>query len=152
MADIQDINELLKNATMAGGVDERSILKAEEALGIRFPPSYREFLSQFGAAFCTKLEISGLFNAGDDDDQSPLWSNVVTSTLQLRRASRGLIPNEYVPISDDGGDHTFYLDTSRCNAQDECPVIVLGPGADIVVVADDFFDFVSRSVKGCLSF
>jgi hypothetical protein len=63
-----------------------------------------------------------------------------------------MIPNEYVPISDNGGDYTYCLDTSRSNSQGECPVIVLGPGADAVVVADNFFDFVLRSFSGGLSF
>lgn len=152
MANIDDIRKLLETATVAGGASEESILEAEAQLGVRFTPSYRQFLSNFGAALCTGFELAGLFGVGNDNDRPPQWSNVVTATKQLRRASRGLIPNEYIPISDDGGDYTFYLDTSHSDDQGECPVIVLGPGADAVIVADDFFDFVKRSIDGSLSF
>lgn len=152
MAEIEDIRNRLEAATLAGGVDEEMIQEAEAKLGVRFPTSYRMFLSQFGAALCIGFEIAGLFDASGDDDEPPLWSSVVASTLQKRRASGGLIPNEYVAISDDGGDYTFYLDTSRIDAQGECPVVVLGPGADAVVVADGFFDFLSHSFAGTISF
>lgn len=151
MANIEDIKYLLEMATVSGGVDERSIQEAEERLGVRFPPTYRAFLSQFGAALCDGFRIEGLFVA-ENDDEPPLWANAVESTLQLRQASRGTIPREYVVISDDGGDYTYYLDTSRPDAQGECPVVVLGPGADSVIVAHDFVEFISRSFEGSLSF
>jgi hypothetical protein len=152
MADIEQIRKLLETSMLAGGVDADAIQDAEKSLGVQFPPSYRTFLSQFGAVLCTGFEIAGLFDANGDDDCPPLWSDVVTSTSQRRRVSGGLIPKEYVVISDDGGDYTFYLDTSRPDAQGECPVIVLGPGADAVVAADDFFDFLRRSFDGNVSF
>jgi hypothetical protein len=63
-----------------------------------------------------------------------------------------MIAKEYVPISDDGGDYTFYLDTAHLGPERECPVIVLGPGADAVIVADDFLDFVCRAFAGRISF
>jgi hypothetical protein len=151
MADLEQVEQLLASAMVAGPVDDKAIQVAESELSVRFPPSYRLFLSRFGAALCQGFRIEGLFEA-ENDDEPPLWSNVVTSTLQLRRGSQGQIPNEYVPVSDDGGDYTFYLDTTRADSQGECPVIVLGPGADSVVVAEDFFDFVVRSFENSLSF
>ncbi len=60
-----------------------------------------------------------------------------------------MIPHAYVAISSDGGDYTFYLDSGGGKGG-EHPVVVLGPGADAVVVATDFFDFVSRSSSGIL--
>jgi cell wall assembly regulator SMI1 len=152
VTDFEEVKELLLAATVAGGVDEESIRQAEAKLGIRFPPSYRAFVSHFGAALCRGFELAGLFDAGKDDDGPPLWSDVVAATTQRRRISGGLIPNEYVPVSDDGGDYTFFLDMSRANAEGECPVVAIGPGADAVVVAEDFFDFVKRSFEGSLSF
>jgi hypothetical protein len=152
MVDIEDIRKLLGTSTLAGGVDAIAIQAAEAKLGVRFSASYRTFLSDFGAALCTGFEIAGLFEADGGDDGPPLWLNVVTFTIQKRRFSGGLIPNGYVAISDDGGDYTFYLDTSRLDALGECPVVVLGPGADAVVVADDFFDFVRRFFEGSLTY
>ena len=152
MVNIKDIGELLGTATVAGGVNEEAIQEAEAELGIRFPPSYRRFLSHFGAAFGSGYEIAGLFEADNDDDRPPLWVNVVTSTLELRSDSHGEFPNEYIPFSGDGGDYEFYLDMSRSNAQGESPVIALDRGGHAVIIADDFLDFVRRSCDGSLSF
>jgi cell wall assembly regulator SMI1 len=151
MAAFEDVASLLECCEVAGPVSEERILAAEKELGIGFPRSYRRFLLTFGAAACGSFEIAGLF-LGEFEDEPPLWSDVVAYTKALRRASRGLIPSEYIAISDDGGDYKFYLDTSQTSAEGECPVVVLGPGADDVVVADDFAEFVIRSLKGDLSF
>ena len=151
MVHFDDVARLLSAATLAGGADEAAIQEAESKLGVRFPASYRWFLANCGAALCDGFEIAGLFDV-ENDGAPPLWSHVVTHTLQVRRACKGLIPNGYVPFSDDGGDHTFYLDTTRPNDQGEPPIVALGPGADAVVVARDFFDFVIRSFERTLSF
>jgi hypothetical protein len=98
------------------------------------------------------LEIAGLPAIDQSDHEPPLCSNVVTTTLQIRRSSRGLILNSYVFVSDDGGDYKFFLDSGRPNSNGECPVVVLGPGADAVVIAEDFCDFVIRSFEGTVSF
>ena len=63
-----------------------------------------------------------------------------------------MIPREYIEISGDGGDYTFYLDTGNPDANGDSPVIVLGPGRDAVVIADSFVDFVERAAFGRLSF
>jgi hypothetical protein len=152
MTDIESVRKLFEAATVAGGVDDGAIVDAERKLGIQFPHSYRQFLSHFGAASCSGFEIAGLFDAPNHADEPPLWSDVVISTLQIRRFFRGMFPNEYVKISDNGMDHKFYLDTSSSNAQGDCPVIALGPGADAVIVANDFFDFVRRSFAATLSY
>ena len=52
---------------------------------------------------------------------------------------------QYIPISDDGGDYTFYLDTGKTDASGESPVIVLGPGRDGVMVSPTFVEFVERT-------
>ena len=152
MAGIDVIEELLTRATLAGRVDEEMIRLAEAKLSVQFPTSYRLFLSRFGAAICPGFEIAGLFDVGGEDGGPPLFSDVVTGTLQKRRSSHGAFSSAYVPISDDGGDYTFCLATGSFNAAGECPVVVVGPGADSVVVADDFFAFLVRSFDGSIAF
>jgi antitoxin YobK len=147
MSDIGQIENLLTSCTLAGPADEEMIVSAQANLGVQFPQSYKAFLARFGAALCSGFEIAGLFRH-TKSDEPPLWSNVVTDT-QLRRKAG--IPKEFVAISDNGGDFTYYLDTSRFNAASECPVIVLGPGADGPVVADTFVDFVVRAFSGRLT-
>lgn len=151
MAELGDIAGLLAGALCAGPVHEERIRSAEAALGVHFPKSYKAFLAQYGAAGCSGFDIAGIFQ-NDNPDEPPQWSDVVTTTILLRQASRGLIPHAYIPISDDGTDYTFYLDTSRLSSENECPVVVLGPGADDVIVAEDFVDFVLRASTGTLNF
>jgi hypothetical protein len=98
----------------------------------------------FGAVFGNGFEISGL---DPDRRDPPLWSDVVDGTLGARSASRGHIPNHYILISDDGGDYSYYMDTSVTDSRGECPVIVLGPGAE-GVVARDFDEFLFLMATG----
>ena len=149
MADFKDIERLLETAAVAGPANEDLICSAEAELGVKFPPSYRQFLCRFGAAQGKGWELAGLFQNEGGDDEPPRWSDIITDTLQRRRYS---IPNEYLPVSDDGGDYTFYLDTGQAGSKGECPVVVLGPGADAVKVAEDYFDFVVRLAENRLSF
>jgi hypothetical protein len=65
-----------------------------------------------------------------------------------RKASRGHVPRDYVRISDDESENTFYLNTETMDERGDCPVIVLGPGLDGIIVADSFVAFVERSVRG----
>ncbi len=50
-----------------------------------------------------------------------------------------------VQFPPDRGDYMYYLDTDKLTAERECPVVVLGPGSEGVVIAKDFFDFVVRA-------
>lgn len=148
---VDDLSVLFADCDVAGPASDMAIAAAENALGVRFPVSYRGFLSTYGAVLCGGLEIAGLFE-GEYQDEPPLWSDVVTTTNGLRRASRGGIPASYIAISDDGGEYKFYIDVSQESSTGECPVVVLGPGAEGVVVADDFLDFVIRSLNEEISF
>jgi antitoxin YobK len=133
----------------AGPATEDLIVGAERRLGLIFPRSYRWFLLNYGAVIARGFWVAGVFHA---EDEPPAWSNVVTYTNQLRRASSGELPETYVAISDDGGDFKFYLDTARSSHAEECPVVMLGPGADEVPVAEDFFEFIVRASRGELPF
>lgn len=141
--------ELLENAIngdFAGPASEAMIQMAEAQLGVTFPNSYKAFLTRFGAAGCTGFDAAGLFV--QDNDEAPMWSDVV----RLNRSKHREIPRECIEISDDGTDYKYYLDTRRLNDDGECPVVVLGPGAEYVVVAENFVDFVIRRVNHQIEF
>src|SRR5882672_4626946 len=107
----------------SGPVAEADIAAAEAELGVRFPTSYRVFLKHFGAAWLpSSFEVAGLGPGRCTDPTPPLWEHVVDVTAQMRRASRGFIPHEYIRFSSDGGDYAFYLDTGKVDANGECPV------------------------------
>jgi len=131
------------NSRIAGPAAEPDIRLAEEALGVRFPPSYRLFLARCGAAVGDGLDLAGLF----EDDTSagpPLWNHVVRLTLRLRRAARGSLPPAYVAVSGDGCDCIHYIDTASHRPDGESPVVAMGPGAEAVTIADSFADYVIR--------
>lgn len=153
--DESHILERLRNAIgdgkYPGPVADADITDAEVTLGVRFPTSYRVFLRYFGAAWLPgSYVVAGLGPGRCTDPTPPLWEHIVDVTAQMRRASRGLIPKEYIPFSDDGSDYAFYLDTGNVDANGECPVVVLGPGRDGVIIAHSFVEFVQESVAGRL--
>ncbi len=146
-----DYDAVLSRATVSGHVEEAVIRKAETSLGVTFPPSYRAFLEEFGAALGDGFEIAGLFN-DEVDHGPPQWNHVVKRTLRIRRASGDRVPKGYIAVSGDGGDHIYYLDTTRKRQDGECPVIALGPGAEGVVIAEEFVEFVVRLSKREIAF
>src|SRR5262245_17949151 len=140
---------VLEKGRYAGPVPEADIVKAEETLSVRFPLSYRLFLRHFGAAWLrAPYEVAGLSPYRHTDPQPPLWVHVVDHTEIMRRAFRGQMPHAYVPISSDGGDYQFYLDTGKQDAIGESPVVVFGPGLDGVVVATSFVEFAEKAALG----
>src|ERR1700722_12849374 len=93
--------ERLRNAIgdgkYPGPVAEADIADAEETLGVRFPPSYRVFLKHFGAAWLpAPYEVAGLGPGRCTDPTPPLWMHVVDANARRQRASRGIIPIEYI--------------------------------------------------------
>jgi hypothetical protein len=147
MSDYSEMEAALAGLVVAGPVEEAVIAEAEQSLGVRFPPSYRFFLSKFGAAFGQGLDLAGLF-VQENQERPPLWVHVVDSTHELRHDSGGAIPKEYVPVSGDGCDLIYYIDTGRANADGESPLVALGPGADDLIIADSFLDYVVRTRRG----
>jgi len=104
-----------------------------------FPNSYRTFLQQFGAGNFYYHEIFGL-------PRDRLWGDVVMMN-QLRSRT---VPRHYVKVTEEGDDAGFYLDTSRMNAEGECPLVALGPGNETRVVADSFLDFLRQAREGLI--
>jgi hypothetical protein len=149
--DRDDMAAALADCDVAGPATPEMIADAERQLGVSFPSSYRWFLARYGAAVCKGFCVAGLFEA-TNEAETPYWPHVVTRTLQLRRAGDGHLPVAYVSISDDGGDYKYYLDTSRQTGEDECPVVVLGPGAEGLVVADEFGVFLKRAFEDNITF
>ncbi|HBL31088.1 MAG TPA: hypothetical protein DD490_30035 [Acidobacteria bacterium] len=150
MTTFEDISDRFKACLTAGPASEEMISAAQSQLGVRFPPSYRRFLETYGAALCPDIEIAGLFTVRDENEP-PLWSDVVTSNLQMHRAAR-LLSSGLVAISGDGGDYTYCLDTTSSQLGEECPVVALGPGVDCVLIGENFPDFVVRSFEGRVNF
>ena len=54
------LDDLHADAFSSGPASEASIAAAEQTLGLLFAPSYRLFLSRFGASLSTGCELYGL--------------------------------------------------------------------------------------------
>jgi hypothetical protein len=152
MTHTKQFEKYLESGIIAGPVSEEQIKEAERTLAVRFPPSYRAFLAKYGAALVDAIDIPGIYVVGDSKDGPPLWLDVVLTTKQTRRALKDRLPLDYVWISHDGCDHAFYLATSQFTDNGECPVVVLGPRADNVAIADNFVDFFIQRVENRLSY
>lgn len=136
----------------AGPVSDDVIEAAERELGVRFPKSYRAFLRHLGSAIMFSDYFDGLPLAlsNDGKSQSSYFTNVVESTKRAWRGATGHgdgIPRNLITLSSDGGDYYYYIDVSKRDDRDECPIVVIGPGADELVVADDFLDFVRKLAR-----
>ncbi|QDU99021.1 SMI1/KNR4 family protein [Lignipirellula cremea] len=125
----------------SGPAPEITVAAAEASLGLRFPPSYRQYLLRYGASLCSGFEIFGLPPVPDPGGQ-PQWSNTTESTLRLRPDG---LPENSIQISHDGMDHGYFLQCSLSDTSFEGPVIEWGPthgGGEIV--AAGFLDFVEQ--------
>lgn len=150
---IQQYEQARELIERAGGGDfegpkpESLVAKAENVLGVVFPPSYRHFLLQMGCGDFNGLEIYGLI--GDNFEESTV-PNGIWLTLHQRRAIN--LPPSCIIIGD-GGDGNFYaIDTNRVHADGESPVIRVSiDGKYRERVADSFGNYLLDSVRGVLN-
>lgn len=119
-----------------GPQDEALIAAAEQALGLRFPPTYRRFLRSYGCGNFGAAEVYGILKADFANSGVPdgIWY-----TLQERRDSA--LPQSYVVVYNDGTGGLYCLDTSRTDGTDEAAVVRYEPGgadqpAGEIVAAD----------------
>lgn len=126
---------------------EDRVDRAEQALGVRFPPTYRRFLLELGAGGIGSQKIYGLVNDDFADTRPP---QAVGLTLQLRRA--GQISDSVVVIYNLGQGSYYALDTARLGPGGEVPVVGFTPGLsspsdELEVVAPDFGTFFLEIVR-----
>ncbi len=139
----------LRGATWHGQVPESEIALAEERLGIRFPPSLRIFIAEYGAAFGNGVELAGLpICDRTSPEQSPQWSDLVEQNIRARENKYAPRPARYLEISNDGQDCTYLIDLAQISDDEESPVVAVGPDRDFEFVASSFVAFVEISWSG----
>lgn len=140
------LRRAIKEGAYFGPVSERDIEAAEAEIGVLLTGSYRVFLKHYGAAWINPpFEAAGITDRRHSGPEMPLWQHIVDVTLTTRRATRGSIPHEWLPIADDGMDHSIYLNTSIKDKFGESPMFVLGPGMAGIRCASSFVEFVERA-------
>jgi hypothetical protein len=134
------IEDHLDEADFEAQPEER-VARAERELGVRFPPSYRRFLLEFGAGGIGGEEIYGLINDDFEDARPP---QAVGLTREFRRD--GHISDDLIVIYNLGQGSYYALDTSAAGADSEAPVVAFTPGIhragdQLEVIAPDFGSF-----------
>ena len=117
---------ILRSGVIAGPVSPLMIANAQEALGVAFPTEYTEFLREFGSVLFDGCELYGM--SVQNEDGPPLWQDVVVATKDFRE-QKGLTCNDQylIPISDDGMDCTFFLNTMK---SPKTEIVAWGPGVN----------------------
>ncbi|MDA8021302.1 MAG: SMI1/KNR4 family protein [Thermoanaerobaculia bacterium] len=141
----EQCRNVLVSIDTSGGASAEEITKAEQALGIVFPAGYRKFLERYGAAMGAGYEIAGVFAL--NDDEPPMWRDIVGATNQIRRVTGSNIASTLLPISSDGASVTYYLDVRD---RERSPVVAYAPGVDGKRVAESFEEFVVKLSNGDL--
>jgi hypothetical protein len=136
----------------AGGGDfvgprpESLVARAEAALGLRFPPSYRQFLLELGAGDIAGFEVYGVV---DEEFGIARVPDAIALTLDARRS--GLDPR-YILIGTLGDGSHDCLDTVHLGPGGEAPVVQLSSEfEDPVTLADSFGEYLLVEVQDALS-
>jgi antitoxin YobK len=119
-----------------GPRDLSVVATAEKRLGVRFPPSYRRFLLEFGCGNVGSQEIYGLID--QDVERGPIPN---AAWLNLERRARGWRPTLFV-IYESGDGTSHALDLDRLDSEGEASAWLLDvAGNPTEQVATDFGDF-----------
>jgi len=119
------------------------IAKAEAALGVTFPPTYRRFLSEYGCGDIGGEEFYGLINDQFEGSSIPnaVW-------LVLNERSGASLPDRYVLVCAEGDGTYCAIDISRKTEQEENPIVHLGVDwSHLSVEADSFGAFLLARVQ-----
>ncbi len=139
------VDEYSEEADFEGAKSPNLVARAEQALGLDFPPTYRRFLLELGCGDIAGEEFFGII--GDDFVNSSV-PNGIWATLTERNTG---LPPALVVVGAVGDGSLFALDTSTRDANRECPVVVWRAGQQgmgtLERVAEDFGEFFRRSIE-----
>jgi len=147
---IVSVNVMKQHHELMGFVGERPIelvRESERELGVIFPPSYRQFLLDFGAGNFGYFEIYGVIDNNFFHSSVP---NGIWLTLLERTDSS--LPNNLVIIAATGDGDYYCLDCSNISGE-EAPVILYSPSSNIILkgeIAKSFGQFLYNIVNSQL--
>ena len=103
-----------------GNVREEIIRDAEQALAIKFPPSYYLFLLKYGCCGFFASEFYGIMDADFINSSAP---DAIWYTLTERKQFQ--LPHKYIIVGDPGYGPLDAIDTSKPDENGECPVMMI---------------------------
>ena len=142
------LRAVFAQCTNAGASEASDVSRVEAELGVSLPPSYRSFLSEFGASLLVAPYAIAGIDPNRIQDAPPMFSDVVADTRRIRASTPNREFDHLVFISSDGMSNYLYLDTSRHDDSGECPVVVIAPGVDREDVAASFVEFAESVLAG----
>ncbi len=152
MAELEEAMRLIASrpdqCDFVGPTDELVVVAAEEALGFRFPPTYRPFLRELGAGSFDGGEFYGVI--GTDFEHSGIPDGV---WISLRHRREGYPPRSFAYLYSFGTGEMAALDARQ--ADEELRVVAWEPGVstpedDPEVLASDFGTFFLEQIKVAL--
>lgn len=146
---IGEIEALGERFEWAGPQSEESTLRLEDALGVTLPPSFRVFLSRYGAGGIRAwVGISGIY------DNDPLSMHLGTTYADTMRARELWGLPAHLVVIERGDEHfpPLCLDTTTSGPDGEYPVV--GFWVTSRQVSTDsypsFADYFERSLEASL--
>jgi hypothetical protein len=123
------------------------VTSAERALGVTFPPTYREFVLRYGCGGFHGCEFYGIIN---DDFVNSGVPDAIWLTLDERRVSKA--PMTYVIVGSTGNGAWYAIDLARKTAEGDSPIVEWWPGLPDAegngrVIAEDFGAFLLENAK-----
>ena len=108
-------------------IPEAMIIKAEDALNVVLPPSYRNFIKKYGTAQFFGSEYYGISNAalrnGGDFESVKRIPDAIWYTLTERKQFQ--LPKKYIIVGAPGYGPLDAIDTSKPDEHGECPVVMI---------------------------
>ena len=111
-------------------ITDLALQAAERELGVRLPPSDREFLRAFGAKVWIHSGLLGLPRDGFRRD-----------LVLQNKGHRGSFLPDYVKFMEEDNGLSFYFAIALMCPDGECPVVRWDAEKGICVVADSFLQF-----------
>ena len=113
----EEFRKICEQSETLGNISGEYLEYSEKELGVSFPKEYRDFLLEFGALLGNGFEIYGLIPE-ENQDECPLWQNVVTVTKPMRSSKQAGTDNtNMIPISSDGMETNYFINSGRSDTE-----------------------------------
>lgn len=120
-----------------------SVPRIEAEFGVTLPKSFKSYLEEYAGGMMFGYEIFGVPTEASKTTPDSDTSAIV-DIVKANERMRSHFPAGHIFICSDGGDFQFFLDAAELSNEVECPVLMYGPGAEGLRVADSFADFLTR--------
>lgn len=148
MEDLDKACELIERneADFDGPKPDDLLEKAEIAIGLSFPATFRAFLSRLGCGDIAGAEFYGVIK---DDFENSGVPDAIWLTLDKRKSSQ--LPNSHILVGTTGDGGYYAIDCSKSSGESENPVVEWWAGPQQQKeVAKDFGEFFLRTIREAL--